>query len=407
MTDPIKYKLVIDNFQGIKHAEVELDGFVSIQGETSCGKSSIRRALGALLFNDWEASYLNNMSDKCVITLARFEVTDGSDDNTGIEAYRATTIVKYTRTANSIKYYLKHNGNEFNFDKPGSSVPQEIQDALKITMLDCDKETYNIHVSRQQTVEPLFMIAFNEAQNTRILNRVFNVSKYEIASQLCNKDIRNYNATIKVKQEAIDNNANEIEIKQAEYKLVNFKIKKLDAIYNKVSLITIYADKKLEIINANQSLDEVKSDIDRANRAEGLLAKFSVFNRYISKLKENKANKTELESTVKEIALGKKANSILMKLDKISNFENLTNKLSTANNKMKSISESLSKSDCIATILKKLQLLDRSEEIWTKVKSIKAEIANIDQMLEKSEAEIAEIGICPYCNSKIDHSHNE
>ena len=346
------------------------------------------------------------MSDKCVITLARFEVTDGSDDNSGIEAYRATTIVKYTRTANSIKYYLKHNGNEFNFDKPGSSVPQEIQDALKITMLDCDKETYNIHVSRQQTVEPLFMIAFNEAQNTRILNRVFNVSKYEIASQLCNRDIRNYNATIKAKQEAIDNNANEIEIKQAECKLVHFKIKKLDDIYNKISLITIYADKKLEIINANQSLNEIKSNIDRANKAESLLAKFSIFNRYVSKLKENKANKTELESTVKEIALSKKANSILVKLDKISNFENLTIKLNTANDKMKSISKSLSKSDCIATILKKLQLLDRSEEIWTRVKSIKSEIANIDQMLIKSEAEIAEIGICPYCNSKIDHSHN-
>lgn len=406
MTDPIRYKLVIDNFQGIKHTEVELDGFVSIQGETSCGKSSIRRALGALLFNDWEASYLNNMSDKCVIALARFEVTDGSDDNSGIEAYRATTIVKYTRTANSIKYYLKHNGNEFNFDKPGSSVPQEIQDALKITMLDCDKETYNIHVSRQQTVEPLFMIAFNEAQNTRILNRVFNVSKYEIASQLCNKDIRNYNATIKVKQEAIDNNANEIEAKQTKHKEIIKRIRALEGIYNKVSLITVYADKRLEIINANQSLDEVKNDIDRANRAESLLAKFSVFNRYISKLKENKANKAELENTIKEIALGKKANSILVKLDKISNFENLTNKLSTANNKMKSISESLSKSDCIATILKKLQLLDRSEEIWTRVKSIKAEIANIDRMLEKSEAEIAEIGICPYCNSKIDHSHN-
>lgn len=405
MTDPIKYKLAIDNFQGIKHAEVELGGFVSIQGETSCGKSSIRRALGAILFNDWEASYLNNMSDKCVLTLARYEVTDGSDDGSDIEAYRATTIVKYTRTANSIKYYLKHNGKESNFDKPGASVPQEIQEALGITMLDCDKETYNIHVSRQQTVEPLFMIAFNEAQNTRILNRVFNVTKYEIASQLCNKDIRNCNSTIKVKQEAVDNNAKEIEVKQQKHKKLVKQIRELQSLNSKIKLITVYAGKKLEIISATQSLNEIKCGLDRANKAEKLLVKFNAFNNYVSKLKENRANKAELENTLKEIALGKKASVILMKLDKISNFESLTYKLNEAKSKMNFITKSLSKSDCIATILKKLQLLDRPEEIWTRLKSIKSEIANIDQMLIKSEAEIAKIGTCPYCNSKIEHSH--
>ena len=405
MTDPIKYKLAIDNFQGIKHAEVELGGFVSIQGETSCGKSSIRRALGAILFNDWEASYLNNMSDKCVLTLARYEVTDGSDDGSDIEAYRATTIVKYTRTANSIKYYLKHNGNEFNFDKPGASVPQEIQEALGITMLDCDKETYNIHVSRQQTVEPLFMIAFNEAQNTRILNRVFNVTKYEVASQLCNRDIRNFNSTIKVKQEAVDNNSKEVEAKQLKHKKLIKQIRELQSLYSKIKLITEYAGKKLEIISATQRLNEIKLGLDRVNKAENLLVKFNVFNSYVSKLKETRANKAELEKTLKEITLSKKASAILIKLDKISNFESLAYKLNEAKSKIKSISESLSKSDCIATILKKLQLLDRPEEIWTRLKSIKSEIANIDQMLIKSEAAIAEIGICPYCNSKIEHSH--
>ena len=405
MTDHINYKLVIDNFQGIKHTELDLSGFVSIQGETSCGKSSIRRALAAVLFNDWEASYLNNMSDKCVIALYKYELTDGSEDDTNIEAYRATTIIKYTRTANSVKYYLKHNDKEYNFDKPGAGVPAEIQEAIGITMLDCDKETYNIHISRQQTVEPLFMIAFNEAQNTRILNRVFNVTKYEIASQLCNKDIRSYNSEIKAKQETIEDNLALIEDKKALRGSLDNQIKKLQTIYDKIQVISKYADTNLTFLNTTQQIEAINKDIDRAETAEGILAKFRAFNSYISKLKEIKATKADIESAKKGIALGLKATDISSKLEKLIDFDTLSLKAEATRTKLKSVTLNLEQSDCISVILKKLELLDTYKEIFTRVKSNRRDISEIDENLAVIETELDKIDVCPYCNSKIQHKH--
>ena len=62
--------LKLENFQGHKDSSLIIDGFTVLIGKSNGGKSSIRRAIGSVLFNDWDKSFVRNGTESTKISLS-------------------------------------------------------------------------------------------------------------------------------------------------------------------------------------------------------------------------------------------------------------------------------------------------------------------------------------------------
>ena len=127
--------LSIQNFQSIRSQSLELKGFVSIAGRSDCGKSALRRAIGSLLYNDWDSSFLRDGAKTCHISL---------------ELDEQNKIVQTKGSENS--YLTKVDGKVKTFDKVGTDTPDTVK-ALGFSLLETSTEAHNTTITTQ--LEPL------------------------------------------------------------------------------------------------------------------------------------------------------------------------------------------------------------------------------------------------------------
>lgn len=169
----MSYNLKIKNFQSIEDQELELKGFVAITGRSNLGKSGLRRALTAVLYNDWNKSYRREGTNK-------------------------PTEVTLTSPAWSVHMLKSNDNNDFTlttaegkqtFNKVGKDIPEQIS-ALGFNLLDLEDEKLNLTSSKQ--TDPMFMVSFKQVTQTKVLNKLFNINKLVSASSLVQKDIRNF-----------------------------------------------------------------------------------------------------------------------------------------------------------------------------------------------------------------------
>lgn len=152
----MSYSLEITNFQSIKHAKLDFTGFSVICGKSDLGKSALRRATETILFNDWQKSYQRTNTNKTEITFTAPALT-----------------IKCTKSKTDNSFIV----NDKHIEKIGKEAPE-----LPL------KFKQDLNISTQ--LEPMFMVAYKDTDNTKILNSLFGVDLLEQAQYLCSLDLR-------------------------------------------------------------------------------------------------------------------------------------------------------------------------------------------------------------------------
>jgi len=273
-------KISIKNFQSLKDVslDVEKGKFTVIVGKSSSGKSAIRRALQVLLYNEWDKSFLRKGEKISEISL-------------DFDGHTISRIKSGTGTKNS---YIV---NDVEYPKVGIYVPQEFK-GLGIEKMSVQDKDYDLIVSSQ--LDSLFITDIKGTPGTKILNKLFGVEKYEIASKLVQKDLYNKKVELTSLKSSL-----EVESKLLEETRLIYD--KLDSLQTKISFI---------------------NDLDKVGLLKKQIEDLTLFVDFFNKLVKNQNSLSILLAFINKIEeIDKLKGLIKIEKDVVSNYQNMVNSL--------------------------------------------------------------------------------
>jgi len=168
-------QLILENFQSHEHSIFKFDKNLNIiVGVSNAGKSSVSRALAAVLFCQFDKSWVRHGAKYCRVTITT---------NTGIEVVRekGDTINRY-----SLKI---QGGPDQPFESVGTTVPEPIQQALKIHTVQVDtKVTLNLNLAGQ--MDSLFLLTETGSYRANVLGKLSGATHLDHAIRELNKEKR-------------------------------------------------------------------------------------------------------------------------------------------------------------------------------------------------------------------------
>lgn len=173
-------KVRVQNFQSIKDATVEIDGFTVITGRNNSGKSAFMRAIRAAFQNPRGTSYIRRGADKCTVEI------DFGDGNT-------LKWEKGRKRSDKPVYVI--NGGEPIY--PGQGVPDEVM-ALGVRPIDVGRDQVWPQFAPQFTGQ-LFLVNQPGSALAEAISDVDRVSQLNQALRLAESDKRATHAEIKVR----------------------------------------------------------------------------------------------------------------------------------------------------------------------------------------------------------------
>lgn len=363
-----KYNLKISNFQSIKNQELDLYGFTVICGASDLGKSALRRAMQTALFNNWSKAYIRNGSKK---TNIKISLNEGKD-NKGFEIQ-----VSKSGDVNSF------NINGISHNKMGKNIP-EIPEFRFV-------ESLNIATQ----LEPLFMVAYKDTENTKILNKLFSIDVLELAQQFCLTDLRRAKLDYNKSSEMLDRKRKEYEISKDKYN----KIKEINDRYldcsRLIDIIKSYLENKESLESYKDKIEPIKEDLSKVNKSLDVIESYVSLRSYLASLKRHRSYQKELD--LKSVSLGK----IKVNLDEL---EGISNKLfdlrdylnsyhtlqSLKEGKVENTLKSIKDISCLIPLHKYLKAYNNLEDLYNNKRNIRVELDEINNKLGGL--------VCPTCN---------
>ncbi len=285
------YRLSMRNFQSIAEQDFDFKGFVALTGPSNLGKSAVRRALGAVLYNDWQPNFQRNHSHK-------------NPPNTKL-VFEKEGHYKITQVKPDNSYTIEVQGQDpIHFGKVGRTVPEEIQQ-LGFRILEVNDSFLNLNVTKQ--TDQLFMVSYVNSTNTGILNKLFNLSQLEAASGMATRDRKKEQQEQNRQKEYYDEA--ELTIRQTEEQLasVTSQHDALKAILDQVTILDAYVKASEDLSGATSSLDSTTTQVTTYRSFRGQLESLGKLQDYI----DTKADLATLslryktsESDVKAYSLG-------------------------------------------------------------------------------------------------------
>ncbi|MGH7974929.1 MAG: AAA family ATPase [bacterium] len=172
-------KVILENFQSHENSVFEFDSRLNvIIGVSNVGKSSVARALSLLLFNQWDKSWCKFGAKYCRVTALT---------NTGIEVIRE-------KGEKVNRYILRLPGQaEQLFESFGTTVPEQIQQALRIHTVQVDTtDTLNLNLAGQ--MDALFLLSQAGSYRAKVLGKLSGATYLDHAIRELNKDKRQLTA---------------------------------------------------------------------------------------------------------------------------------------------------------------------------------------------------------------------
>ena len=144
--------------------------------------------------------------------------------------------------------------SEQSFPKVGKTIPEQITN-LGFKLLNLDDQSINLTQSKQ--TDPLFLVSYRQTTQTKILNKIFNISKLESAAQLVQKDMRSskieYNRTL----DDYNKKNNELTELLSKQEVLNQTKQTLDRLLTNLNLIYSYQDQ----LDQEQTLQLISNNI--------------------------------------------------------------------------------------------------------------------------------------------------
>ena len=160
--------LSLRHFQSWPTLELPLSAVTVIVGETNTGKSSILRALSAVLYNALDGAAMVRAGQ------TQADVVLATDSH----------VVRWSRSEKVNRFEL----DGVVFDKVGRTVPGAVSSALEITPLEFDGETVRLQWAPQMSSP--FLIGDSGAKATRMLGSAGNVAVVAQAAKLAGGEVK-------------------------------------------------------------------------------------------------------------------------------------------------------------------------------------------------------------------------
>lgn len=230
-------KLIIHNFQSIAEAEIDLDGFVVIGGDSNKGKSSFRRAIDCVLYNEWEAGFLKVGTEQCLIRLE----LDGTD------------FIQLTKPDNT--YTVSVGGVVKEYPKVGKRTLDELFDLKLNYFIDEEGNGHNVHVRRQ--IDPWYYVTSSRQEQSRIIASIFNFDNIKSVLKQTYVDKGEYKRKLEDSLHGVD----ELKLSINNYEIRKTSLQKLVELMSSVSTYKEYLSKVSELSRCEQSKDSLLTDI--------------------------------------------------------------------------------------------------------------------------------------------------
>lgn len=351
------YTLKIKNFQSIKEQTLTFAGFTVICGKSDLGKSALRRATETILFNDWQKSYarVNTTSTKIEFT---------KDPDLRISCVKS-------KSDNSFTINDKHIAK---INKEAPTLPLAFRQDLNIST----------------QLEPMFMVAYKDTENTKILNSMFGIDRLEAAQYLCGLDFKRAKQELAHTQESLDTKSKELEAQQQ-------KVAKLKALVETLSSIDAKMNAVSELSRVTQALNaeyETLAPIkDQLTTFDSLIFRLSALYERLETTQAYKTARVAYNKAKKQLDALPRVPSTqplesLLSLSRYMAIE--TDIETTRNNKIRHISL-----DCLdkLRVLAQFVYVANTDSIKERLESTATARADIEAQLTKM--------VCPHCGSPL------
>lgn len=376
-------ELHLENFQAHSNLKLNFEpGVNTICGETNKGKSSIRRAIDWLFFNQKIDGVRKHGSKKTSVTAT---LSNGN-------------IISKVKSASINAYILIKDGQEYKFDAVGKTIPQEILDATTILPLTIDEKEINVNIASSYSTTFLFDPEYKASFRMKLFNLLTGNDILDKLFTQFNKDILHFNKENKREKETFENRIKLIEEKEEEKEQLEAKYSKLQNLLKSIKEKQEKLCKLLELTDlhnkAFENLNLIQTQlhnliIPEHIELQGLIEK----NERFSRLKLLQDDQEALNSTYSHVRVQLKnlVNPDVNMLDlgsKIERFQELQNK---------SIEVGLAR-----------QQLDKEQNKWYTIKEeLKKTSADLCEFSRQFVNLLKEAKVCPLCNSEMSHKHIE
>lgn len=168
-------KIEIQNFQSLEHVVVEPGGFTLVKGESDIGKSSLVRAIQALVLNEFPKTYIR-------LGAAEGRVT--------IQTLEGTVSISRTRAESSVYRIEWPDGKtEFHTKCGRGAPPPDVQKVLGVHRIEVDEGSY-VTPSIQQQLEGMFPLNLPDASVSKLLGKTNNINVVFVALRKVEADER-------------------------------------------------------------------------------------------------------------------------------------------------------------------------------------------------------------------------
>ena len=176
--------LEIENFQSLTKVDLELRPFTLITGPNFSGKSATLRALRNLAFNRRGDEFIRHGQDETRVSV---RVDDGS------------LVLWHKERGSSAGYGLNRSGQQSEWLKTGTDVPDDVARALAIRTLDIDS---NFSVTPQFIMQwDIPLVAESGSRMARILGAMTKLDRVVRAQIACRKDRDRERRTVEAEEQ--------------------------------------------------------------------------------------------------------------------------------------------------------------------------------------------------------------
>lgn len=354
-------KVQVKNFQSIKSATVEIEGFTVITGKNNSGKTALQRAVRGVFENARGHSFVRHGEDSCEVSVS-FE--DGNK-------------VTWHKGKKENKYVI----NGKTYDKVGSGTPEPLRD-FGVYPITCGGKVISPQIAPQFTGQ-VFLLNETGAVLAEAVSDVERVSVLNKALKESEKDKRSASSELKIRKK---------DLKGLEESLLFYEgledlggeIEDLDALQQ-------------ELKQTQESLSELISLRDRYKTAQSIVShledvgNLSIPNESLSEISNNVSDLRSFQSR-------------LVRCDKnISLLERILNGVQPYVSVLEESTVGMDRCSSGIYLLQGYQ--DRVLSSYSEVASIQQEIASVEaqleQIAEELQASLEEHSECPLCGGAV------
>lgn len=230
-------KLIVDNFQGHVHSELEFSPNVNIiTGDTDSGKTSLFRAMvKAVRDTPHGAEFISTWADDCTISV---ELDDGIVVNRIVSGKKDSEgKVQVDKHA----YQIIQDGNTEAYTGFGMTVPQDVISAFKMPLIPVGKDGIDLNFSDQHN--PYFLVKKSDGlARVKLFSRLSHADVLEDTRGEIKTLERSLKSTINTQKELIKSTNRDIE------EFSKFKDAKLFLVKAKELIVEIEKHKKVMAI---------------------------------------------------------------------------------------------------------------------------------------------------------------